>query len=185
MFMQFLPALALALALAMDAFAVALTQGARFRHDWRSVATIALAFGAFQGAMPLAGWLLGSIALPLVETWDHWIAGGLLVLLGAQMIWIGEAEGEGPPRLSGAALLVAAIATSIDAFAAGITLPTMGLPPLASCALIAAVTAALSALAIALGQKAGDRFGRHAEVAGGAMLIILGVKIVAEHGGFA
>lgn len=176
-----LSALALALALAMDAFAVALTQGARFRHDWRSVATIALAFGAFQGGMPLAGWLLGSFALPLVEAWDHWIAGGLLVFLGAQMIWIGEAEGEGPPRFSGAALLAAAVATSIDAFAAGITLPTMGLPPLAVCGLIAAVTAILSAIAIRLGQRAGDRFGRHAEIAGGVMLIALGAKIAFEH----
>lgn len=133
--------------------------------------------------MPLAGWLLGSFALLLVEAWDHWIAGGLLVFLGAQMIWIGEAKGDGPARLTGLALMAAAVATSIDAFAAGITLPSLGLPPLATCTLIAAVTAALSALAIALGQKAGDRFGRHAEVAGGVMLIALGVKIVVEHGG--
>lgn len=178
---QFLSVLALAVALAMDAFAVALTQGARFRHGWRSVATIALAFGIFQGAMPLAGWLLGSFALPLVEAWDHWIAGGLLVLLGAQMIWMGEADGDGPARLSGAVLLAAAVATSIDAFAAGITLPTMEFPPLAACALIAVVTTALSALAILIGQRAGDAFGRHAEIAGGVMLILLGVKIVFDH----
>jgi len=182
---QFLPALFLAFALAMDAFAVALTQGARFRHDWRSVAEIALAFGAFQGAMPLAGWLLGSFALPLIEAWDHWIAGGLLAFLGVQMIWLGESHGDGPARLSGLALLAAAVATSIDAFAAGITLPTLGLPPLLTCALIALVTAASSALAIVLGQKAGDRFGRHAEVAGGIMLIALAGKIVFDHIGFA
>jgi manganese efflux pump family protein len=176
-----LAALALALALAMDAFAVALTQGARFRHDWRSIAAIALAFGLFQGAMPLAGWQLGSFALPFIAAWDHWIAGGLLAFLGIQMIWIGEAEGEGPPRLSGLALGAAALATSIDAFAAGITLPTLGFPPLASCALIAVVTAALSAIAILFGQRAGDRFGRHAEVAGGVVLIALGAKIAFEH----
>ncbi|MFZ9394446.1 MAG: manganese efflux pump MntP family protein [Erythrobacter sp.] len=174
-------ALALALALAMDAFAVALTQGARFRHDWRSIAAISLAFGLFQGGMPLAGWQLGNLALPLVAAWDHWIAGGLLAFLGTQMIWIGEAEDEGPPRLSGLALGAAALATSIDAFAAGITLPTLGIAPLVSCTLIAVVTAALSALAILLGQRAGDRFGRHAEVAGGVVLIALGVKIAFEH----
>lgn len=174
-------ALALAVALAMDAFAVALTQGARFRHDWRSVAAIALAFGLFQGGMPLAGWLLGSFALPLVEAWDHWIAGGLLAALGVQMIWFGEHEGDGPARLSGFALLAAAVATSIDAFAAGITLPTMDFPPLATCGLIALVTAVLSAIAIELGQRAGDRFGRHAEIAGGVMLIALGAKIVFDH----
>lgn len=177
----FAAAFSLAFALAMDAFAVALTQGARFRHGWRSIATIALAFGVFQGAMPLAGWLLGSFALPLVEAWDHWIAGGLLALLGVQMIWMGEANGDGPARLSGGALLAAAVATSIDAFAAGITLPALDFPPLAACALIAGVTTVLSALAILIGQKAGDTFGRHAEIAGGVMLILLGAKIVFDH----
>src|SRR3546814_12549221 len=139
MFVQFRPALALALALAMDAFAVALTQGARFRHDWRSVTAIALVFGAFQGAMPLAGWLLGSFALLLVEAWDHWIAGGLLVFLGAQMIWIGEAKGDGPARLTGLALSAAAVATSSDALAPGLTLHSLGIPPLAPCPLTAAL----------------------------------------------
>lgn len=178
---HFLSALALSVALAMDAFAVALTQGARFRQGWREVAAISLAFGLFQGGMPLAGWLLGSFALPLVEQWDHWIAGGLLAFLGAQMLWTGEESEDGPVRLSGYALLAAAVATSIDAFAAGITLPTMGFPPLTTVALIALVTAALSALALELGQRAGDRFGRKAEIAGGLMLIALGVKIVVEH----
>lgn len=167
----------------MDAFAVALTQGARFRHDWKSVASIALVFGGFQGLMPLAGWLLGAFALPLVEQWDHWIAGGLLGFLGVQMIWFGEHEAADCARLSKMALIAAGIATSIDAFAAGITLPTMGIPPLAACALIALVTAAMSAIAIFLGQRAGDRFGRHAEVAGGIVLIGLGMKIVADHTG--
>lgn len=171
----------LAVALAMDAFAVALTQGARFRHDWRSVALIAVAFGLFQGLMPLAGWFLGSFALPFVEAWDHWIAGGLLAGLGIQMILSGDRESEGPARLSGFALLAASVATSVDAFAAGITLPTLDFPPLATCATIAVVTAVLSATAVELGQRAGDRFGRHAEIAGGVMLIILGANIVFDH----
>lgn len=171
----------LAVALAMDAFAVALTQGARFRHDWRSVALIAIAFGLFQGLMPLAGWLLGSFTLPIVEAWDHWIAGGLLAGLGMQLILSGERNGEGSARLSGFALLAASIATSVDAFAAGITLPTLDLPPLATCATIAVVTAVLSAIAIEFGQRAGDRFGRHAEIAGGVMLILLGANILFDH----
>lgn len=166
----------------MDAFAVALTQGARFRHDWKSVASIAAVFGAFQGVMPLVGWQLGEFALPVVERWDHWIAGGLLGFLGVQMIWLGEASEE-PTRLSNLALLAAGVATSVDAFAAGITLPTLGLPPLTTCAMIAVVTAALSALAIAIGRRAGDRFGRHAEVAGGVILIALGIGIIADHTG--
>lgn len=182
-FAAFSAAMALSLALAMDAFAVALTQGARFRHDWKSVTSIALVFGAFQGVMPLAGWQLGEFALPLVERWDHWIAGGLLGFLGAQMIWFGEHDEEDAARLSKMALIAAGVATSIDAFAAGITLPTMGIPPLATCVLIALVTAAMSALAILLGQRAGDRFGRHAEVAGGIVLIGLGINIIMDHTG--
>ena len=178
---HFLSALALSFALAMDAFAVALTQGARFRPGWRNTAAISLAFGAFQGVMPLAGWLLGSFALPLVQAWDHWIAAGVLGILGLQMIWIGEKQGDGPKPLAGLALLAAAVATSIDAFAAGITLPTMGFPPLATCGLIALTTTAMSALALYLGRRAGDRFGRHAEIAGGLMLIVLGASIAFEH----
>lgn len=167
----------------MDAFAVALTQGARFRHDWKSVASIALVFGAFQGVMPLAGWLLGAFALPLVEQWDHWIAGGLLGFLGVQMIWFGEHEEADSARLSKMALIAAGVATSIDAFAAGITLPTMGIPPLATCAMIAIVTATMSALAIWIGQRAGERFGKPAEIIGGIVLIALGIKIIIDHTG--
>lgn len=176
------PALALAVALAMDAFAVALTQGARFRPSWKQGATIALAFGVFQGVMPLAGWLLGSFALAYVEAWDHWIAFGLLAFIGMQMIRASDDTYErGLPPLSGVALLTAAVATSIDAFAAGLTLPTLGFAPLAACVLIAMVTALLSATAVWLGRKAGDRFGRPAEVFGGVLLIALGAKILADH----
>ncbi len=176
-----LAAVLLSLALAMDAFAVALTQGARFDHDWKSVTKIALVFGLFQGVMPLAGWQLGELALPLVQEWDHWIASGLLVLLGVQMIWFGEAEAGATARLSRFALIAAGVATSIDAFAAGVTLPTLGIPPLATCATISIVTAAVSLFALKLGQRVGDRFGPHAEVAGGIVLIGLGAMILVDH----
>ena len=172
--------MALAVALAMDAFAVALTQGARFRPGWREAALIGLAFGLFQGVMPVFGWLLGSFALAYIEAFDHWIAFLLLAYLGVQMIRETAAEGAARP-LVGATLLIAAVATSIDAFAAGLTLPTLDFPPLLACGLIAGVTALFSLFAVWLGGRAGERFGRPAEVLGGVLLIALGAKILAEH----
>jgi len=123
--------LLLALALAMDAFAVALTQGARFRPSLREGAAIALTFGAFKAAMPLIGWGIGAVAFAYVEAIDHWIAFGLLAFLGVRMLGGHVGEEEAAQRLTGVALLVAGIATSIDALAAGITLPSP-VPPVAN-----------------------------------------------------
>ena len=173
-------ALALAFALAMDAFAVALTQGARFRPSAGRATVIALTFGAAQGIMPLIGWSLGSVALSYIAAWDHWIAFALLGFLGLRMIRGGEEEAGAQP-LGALAIVVAAIATSIDALAAGFTLPTLDLPPLGTAALIATVTFALSVLGIALGRRIGDRFGRPAEVLGGLILIAIGARILVAH----
>lgn len=163
----------------MDAFAVALGQGVHFRQGWKASAAIALAFGAAQGFMLLAGWAIGSFALPIIVTIDHWIAFILLAGLGVWMIYAVEKHEE--PRLTGTTLLLAAIATSIDALAAGITLPTMSLPPLETAAIVALTTAAMSTLGVVLGRELGDRFGRPAEILGGLILIGLGAKILAEH----
>ena len=177
-----LATLFLAVALAMDAFAVALAQGARFRPSAKGGATIALAFGAAQGVMPLIGWAVGAFALRYVEAWDHWIAFALLAFLGGRMIF-GHVEEEGEHRLTGTALLVATIATSIDALAAGIALPTLGIAPFAAASVIALVTLLLSGLGVILGRTAGDRFGKPAEILGGVILIGLGFRILAEHTG--
>lgn len=176
--------LLLAVALAMDAFAVALTQGARFRPSLRGGLAIALTFGAFQAVMPLAGWAVGAVALGYVEAIDHWIAFGLLSFLGLRMLGGHVGEPEGTRALTGRALLVAGLATSIDALAAGITLPTLGVPPLLAVALIGCVTAVMSGAGVLLGRVAGDRLGTWAERAGGLILIGLGVKILAEHTGW-
>lgn len=167
----------------MDAFAVALAQGAKFRPGPRGGLLVAGAFGLAQGVMPLVGWLVGAFAMAYVASVDHWIAFGLLGFLGLRMIFDHADDGE-ERRLVGWPLLVAAIATSVDALAAGLTLPTLAIDPLAASALIALVTFVLSGIAIALGRRAGDRFGRPAEVLGGVILIGLGVKILAEHTGF-
>jgi putative Mn2+ efflux pump MntP len=174
-------ALFLAFALAMDAFAVALTQGARFRPGIASGLTIALTFGLFQAVMPLAGWGIGAAALAYVEAVDHWIAFGLLAFLGVRMLGGHVGEEEASHALTGRALMVAGVATSIDALAAGITLPTLDIAPLTAAALIGLVTFAMSGAGVALGRVAGDRWGTWAERAGGVILIGLGVKILGQH----
>ena len=177
-------ALLLALALAMDAFAVALTQGCRFRPSLRGGLAIALTFGVFQALMPLAGWVIGAVALIYVEAVDHWIAFGLLSFLGVRMLSGHVGEEEASHALTGRALLIAGVATSIDALAAGITLPTLGVSPWLAVALIGLVTFALSGAGVVLGRRAGDHLGEWAERAGGVILIGLGVKILAEHSGW-
>ena len=176
--------LLLAFALAMDAFAVALTQGARFRPGWRSGAAIALTFGIFQAVMPLAGWGIGAVALRYVEAVDHWIAFGLLAFLGGRMLGGHAGDEQAARALTGTALLVAGIATSIDALAAGITLPALGIGLVTAVALIGGITGAMSAMGVMVGRIAGDRLGVWAERAGGVILIGLGVKILAEHTGW-
>lgn len=179
-----LASLLLAVALAMDAFAVALTQGARFRPGTRGGIAIALTFGVFQALMPLIGLGIGSFALVYVEAIDHWIAFGLLAFLGVRMLGGHVGNEEGTHALTGWTLLVAGVATSIDALAAGITLPTLGVPPLLAVALIGVVTAVMSGAGVMLGRTAGDRLGAWAERAGGIILIGLGCKILAEHSGW-
>lgn len=177
-------ALLLAFALAMDAFAVALTQGARFRPSARGGAAIALTFGVFQAGMPLIGWGIGAFALSYVAAVDHWIAFGLLAFLGVRMLSGHGGEGEAARALTGPALLVAGVATSIDALAAGITLPTLGVAPLLAAGLIGIVTFALSGAGVMLGRRAGDHLGEWAERAGGLILIGLGAGILADHAGW-
>jgi len=173
---------ALALALAMDAFAAALCQGAG-RPGVRHAIVVGLAFGVAQGLMPLAGWGLGAAFAGIVRHVDHWIAFALLVFLGLRMAREGLARepDDCAPPLAGWALVGAAIATSVDAAAAGVTLPLLGVPVWLACLVIGSITAALCAAGVLLGALAGARFGRGAAVAGGAALVLLGAKILVDH----
>lgn len=180
----------LALALAMDAFAVAIARGAAGPHSLARAAETGLAFGAAQGIMPLLGWAAGALFIRWIEAFDHWIAFGLLAFLGARMLREAfsdsdddaeEAASTERQRGHWAALLLAAIATSIDAAAAGLTLDLFGVPVLLACAIIAAVTAALCVPAYWFASRIGGKLGHVAEGLGGVVLIGLGVKILVEH----
>ena len=175
--------LLLAFALSMDAFAAALCQGAVQRRAGLLALRIGIVFGLAQGVMPLLGYGLSLIFSASMAAADHWIALVLLALLGGRMIreGLGREAGECAPPMAGWQLLAAAVATSIDAAAAGVTLPLLDRPILLACAIIGATTALLSAGGVWLGSIAGARFGKPAELLGGAVLVALGVKIFVQH----
>ncbi len=184
--------LLLALALAMDAFAAALSQGAAARPSptvWAAL-RVGLAFGVAQAVMPLLGWSLGIAFAATIRTVDHWIAFVLLALIGGRMMHAGivadeDNTSEATPRstqvYTGWALMAAAVATSIDAAAAGVTIPLLGQPIAVSCIVIGVVTCVLSVAGVLLGGVCGKLLGRRAEILGGLVLIGLGTKILIEH----
>jgi putative Mn2+ efflux pump MntP len=178
--------LVLALGLAMDATAVAAARGVAVRAiEARHVALVALFFGGSQALMPALGWWLGAAVGSYVAAWDHWIAFALLGGIGAKMLWEARGGGdddsvEGDP-FGLRVMTVLAIATSIDALAAGVTLPLLGAPFVLTIATIGVVTAVLSAGGLYLGRALAGTLGSKLDVVGGLALVGLGVKILAEH----
>lgn len=180
----------LALALSMDAMAVSAARGLASSAETRvrDAAWLALSFGAAQGLMPVAGWWLGARVGERFSAWDHWVAFVLLAGIGGKMLKEAFERGDDDDAeraLTFGALLVLAVATSIDSFAAGITLPMLGLPLLTSVLAIGVVTAVLSGVAAwfaqALASRFGARFGKRLEGLGGVVLIGLGIKVLVEH----
>jgi putative Mn2+ efflux pump MntP len=185
--MSFSAILLLAVGLAMDATAVSAARGlATPKIQFRHIVLVALFFGGFQALMPLLGWILGSAFGYLVEAWDHWIAFALLGFIGLKMLWEAreshDPESPSSTDLFGIRVMFAlAIATSIDALAAGITLPMIDAPLLLSLVTIGTTTALLSAVGLFAGRHFGAILGKRLDVAGGVVLIGLGVKILVEH----
>lgn len=177
----------LSIALSMDAFAAALGQGAAAgstKIAGRAI-RVGLAFGGAQALMPLLGWALGLAFAAVIRDVDHWVAFVLLGFVGVRMMREGLADrGQDASPASpdaGRALFIVAIATSIDAAAAGITLPLLGQPVILSCLVIGATTLALSVAGVLLGRTVGLVAGRRGEVIGGSVLIAIGTKILIEH----
>ena len=188
--MGFPSIIALSLGLAMDAAAVSAARGLatpviRPRH----AVLVAVFFGGFQAAMPLLGWAIGSRVGRFVEAWDHWIAFALLGAIGGKMIHEARSkkeEADRAPRDERAlfglkVMLVLAVATSIDAFAVGITLPMLGAPIVTTLVTIGVTTALCSVAGLLLGRRLGGAFGKRIDLAGGIVLVGLGTKILIEH----
>ena len=177
----------IAVSLALDAFAVSVSSGISIPgFGPRQAVKMGLWFGTFQFLMPLLGWLLGSSVSQYIEAVDHWVAFGLLAVIGGKMAWeslrrgCGE-EDEAPPDLSARRLCVLAIATSIDALAVGITFAFLEVSILPAVCFIAATTFLLSCIGVKVGNLCGTRFQSKAELLGGIILILLGLKILLEH----
>ncbi len=177
--------------LSMDAFAVAVCRGLAMRKlDWGRAAVIGLYFGGFQALMPAAGWLLGSAFAGYIQRLDHWVAFVLLSIIGGNMIREALSGGEAPcgadgcaveERLNHRELLLMAVATSIDALAVGVTFAFLDVSILPAASLIGVTTFCLSVAGVAVGNFFGARYEKRAELTGGVILVLLGVKILLEH----
>ena len=177
--------LGLALALAMDAFAVALGTGTVLaRLTGRHIFRLGFHFGLFQALMPVIGWLAGQTVVQLVSAWDHWIAFALLALIGSRMIHealSGEEKADERDPTRGLSLVMLSIATSIDALAVGFSLSVIGVSIWFPAFIIGLVAGALTVIGMLVGRRIGDRWGPRVEILGGVVLIVIGVRILYEH----
>lgn len=183
--MDWLSLLGTALALAMDAFAVAvsvsatmapMTRRQMFRLSWH--------FGLFQALMPCVGWAGGAVVARHLAAVDHWIAFGVLFILGSRMIASGFSrdgdKGDIDPT-RGWSLVLLSVATSVDALAVGLSLGLMGVAIWVPAALIGIVTLGLTLIGMLIGHRVGRRLGRWASVGGGIVLMMIGTRILVQH----
>lgn len=183
--MELLTIIIIGLALAMDAFAVSVATGAGYRQlKIRHAIRMALFFGGFQAMMPLVGWLAGMTFREKIRACDHWVAFGILLVIGARMIYESfkidrAANPANPANL--AVLLTLAVATSIDALAVGITLSLITDSVAAAVIIIGLITFTLSWLGCFIGKRIGHLFENKIEIIGGCILIAIGIKILVEH----
>ncbi len=174
------------MALAVDALAITIgiacsLNGLTCRQAFR----LAFSFGFFQFLMPIVGWLVGDQLLKLISRYDHWVAFGLLLLVGVKMVVEsfrsgGEKYKDNDPT-KGWSLLVLALATSQDALATGLSLPVLELSLWVASPVIGLTTFVLTVLASRIGPAMGRVFGRRAELAGGLILVLIGLKILFDH----
>ncbi len=185
--MGFLEIFLIGVGLSADAFSVAVCKGLNMRRlNLKHAYIIALFFGVFQAVMPLAGYLLGTSFSSYIESFDHWIAFALLAFIGGKMAIeaIREKDDDNEQKtdvLKIGELTVMAIATSIDALAVGITFAFLKVNILFSVIIIGVTTFALSLGGVLLGNRFGAKYKSKAELAGGIILVLIGVKILLEH----
>ncbi len=183
--MYFLEILALAVGLSMDAFAVSLCKGLSLSSPkGKHYLCIGLWFGGFQMLMPFLGYTVGRYFEPYIKAYDHWVIFALLCFIGGQMIVESRSkeEKEYTNSFGVKSMFPMAVATSLDALAVGISLALMGNVNLPyTLGIIGITTFGLSAVGLCLGAKFGARFKSKAELAGGIILILIGIKILIEH----
>jgi manganese efflux pump family protein len=183
--MNILEVILISLGMAMDAFAVCIGVGAaRNSKNFRQVFRLSFHFGLFQFFMPVIGWLAGNGLVQFIAPYDHWVAFLLLGFVGGHMIWSGfhaEVKKEENDPSRGWNLVILSIATSIDALAIGLSLAVMGVHIWYPAVTIGIITGLLSWLGLKLGNFLGVKFGQKMEIAGGVLLLLIGIRIVLTH----
>jgi len=176
--------LLISIGVAMDAFAVSVCKGLSMKKmDWKKAIVVGVYFGGFQAFMPLIGYFLGVTFQDLVTTIDHWIAFILLGFIGGNMIkesFNKDAE-DSNDSVDFKTMVVLAIATSIDALAVGITFAFLKANIIVSVLSIGIITYILSIIGVKIGNKFGTKYEKKAELTGGTILILMGIKILLEH----
>jgi len=183
--LSILSVLFLAFSMSADAFAAALGKGCRLdRPGWGEALRTGAIFGSIEMATPVIGWALGRAASNTIEAFDHWIAFGLLLVIGGKMIWDAvrrHEEDEKPRSHSFWVLAATAVGTSIDALAVGVTLALIDANIVVNALAIGAATFTMTTIGVMTGRMLGAKFGRYAEAAGGVILIVIGGRILAQH----
>ena len=193
--MSFIALIFTAFALSMDAFAVSITKGMTIKNLKKSTALkMALAFGVFQGAMPLLGWVLGISFESYIKSIDHWVAFILLGFIGFNMIkgFFDDRKEENASELEFSAttdvddlsnkeIIMLAVATSIDALAVGISFAFLNVSIIPAASIICIITFLVCVVGVFVGNKVGDIFNGYAELVGGVILILIGFNIFNEH----
>jgi len=183
--LNWLNTIGIAFGLAMDAFAVAIVVGLAVEKLTRGrVFRLSFHFGLFQFMMPIFGWLAGRTVAQYIGGYDHWLAFGLLTVIGGKMLWDARSEsgaeyGSDPTRAW--TLIVLSIATSIDALAVGLSMALIGVSIWLPSIVIGVVAAAMTVVGMCFGSRLRRRGGQWAQVAGGLVLIGIGVRIVISH----
>lgn len=180
----------IAAALAMDAFAVAVTAGFQIRTlSWRHIFRLSWHFGLFQAVMPVIGWFSGQAVVIYIEKYDHWAAFFLLLWIGGNMIresFAADTDKNWKDPTKGMRLVVLSVATSIDALAVGFTLAALNIPILLPAVIIGCVAFLFTCTGLIMGHGflSSGKFGKKAELLGGTVLILIGIKILSEHNVF-
>jgi len=190
--MSFANILGIAVALAMDAFAVALAVGISLNVlSYRHIFRLSWHFGLFQAMMPVIGWAVGSAVRVYIQAYDHWIAFALLALVGGNMLreaLSGNDEETGAKKdaTRGMTLIVLSVATSIDALAVGFSMSLLNISIVTPALIIGLVAAGFTIAGLFLGRKAAGctRLSGYAEILGGVVLWIIGLNILHDHGVF-
>jgi manganese efflux pump family protein len=182
--MDFITLVILAIGLCFDTFAVSVSCGLTLnRIEFFQATRFALTMAFFQGINPLIGWFAGNGVVKYIKDYNHWVAFTLLLIIGIRMIYDSlkkvEKRNFNPTRFT--TMLMLALATSIDALIVGVSLAFTNVNIYWACFIIGTITFIASMLGILFGKKTGERFSKKLEVAGGLVLILIGIKILLDH----